>query len=58
MQIDIFSFCLGHMKVLAATYLEGTREQINFNDLDEGRFTERSGRTSGIEENEQNSQIG
>ena len=38
------------MKVLAATYLEGTRERINLDDLEEGRQTERSGRTSGVED--------
>ena len=38
------------MKVIAATFLEGTRERIYFDELDEGRLTELSGRTSGVED--------
>ena len=38
------------MKVLAATFLEGTRERICFDELDEGRLTELSGRTSGVDD--------
>ena len=38
------------MKVLTATFLDGTRDRFYFDELDEGRLTELSGQTSGVDD--------